>query len=107
MSSPSTFRRRFLFATILAGLHTALIVWVIIDSIGYHGEWAGFTWVVPYLIDFPASLLWSAFALKQGREPIFFLILGIVYWGLIGFLVQAGWRRLCKVPDAQKLAVQK
>jgi hypothetical protein len=103
MSPPkSTFRRRFLLATILAGLHTALVVYIVIDSIGYHGEWGGFTWFLPYLIDYPASLLGQFVATTHGSEPIFFLILGVVYWGSIGFLIQAGWRRLCKSADTQK-----
>jgi hypothetical protein len=81
MSQPqSTFRRRLLLATILAGLHTALIVYILIADIGYQGEWSGFEWFLPYIIDYPASLLANIFASSRSSAPIFFFIVGILYW---------------------------
>ncbi|MDI1250155.1 MAG: hypothetical protein PSV13_14930 [Lacunisphaera sp.] len=90
------FRRRYLLATALAGLHTALIIFILLASLGPQGERSGYVWLLPYLIDYPASQLGRAFAIPPRGAPIFFLILGIVYWGLIGFLIQTVWNRYAK-----------
>ena len=100
MSQPqSTFRRRFLLSTILAGLHTALVIVAPLGGGDGHEGMGGFVWLLFYYLDFPASLLLAVFEIQP---EIFFLLIGIVYWGLVGFLIQSGWRWLSRSADAQK-----
>jgi hypothetical protein len=54
-------------------------------------------WFLPYYIDFPASLLLRTFEMHSDWQiPIFFLILGVIYWGTIGILLQSAWRWLTR-----------
>jgi len=93
----STFRRWFLLPAVLVGLHTLLVVTAAaVGGFGYdrsgHAFISGPMWVLFCILDFPDSWL----LLKQSSlEPsVFFLCLGIIHWGLIGLVVQVGWRWL-------------
>jgi hypothetical protein len=80
---------RFRLPVLLVGIHTAMVI-VAIASGGLGRDFiAGRVWVLFGILDCPASwLVW------QWKIPpdIFFLGLGILQWGFLGFLIQTGWR---------------
>src|SRR5215472_13546268 len=94
-----TLRPWFLLPMMLVGVHTVLVVVAPLGGGGTHADTAGLVWVLFYYLDYPASLLMPV---TDVQPEIFFLLLGIVYWGSIGFLIQAAWNRLCRSQDTQK-----
>ena len=96
----STFRRWFLLATVLAGLHTVIVLAALGGGQGFahdrygHPGIDGRLYDLFAIIDFPgASLVWRPYFI----EPwLFFLLLGIIHWGLKGLLIQVGWRWIQK-----------
>jgi hypothetical protein len=54
-----------------------------------HAFIGGYVWVLFAIIDYPESwLVWKESAIEP---QLFFLGVGIIHWGLIGSLIQAGW----------------
>ena len=79
--------------TILVGLHTALIALISIAVANSSDTEAVMAWIFPYYLDYPASQLIRFFGMTSDAEqPVFYFILGFVYWGLIGILIQSTWR---------------
>jgi hypothetical protein len=89
----SIFLRWFLLPTILVGLHTALIALTTISVAISSDTEAVMAWILPYYIDYPASQLIQTFDMtSESQQPIFYLILGVVYWGFVGILLQSAWK---------------
>ena len=82
--------------SVLIGLHTALIAYATIAvAVSSDGETA-MVWLFPYYIDYPVSQLIRFFDIadmvSEWELPVFYFVLGIVYWGLIGIIIQSVWR---------------
>ena len=88
------FRPWLLLPMILIGVHTGLVMTAMGTNMIGRDFIHGYAWVLFGIIDFPSSwLLW-----KTKIEPwIFFLMLGIIHWGLVGILLRAGWKLLCRL----------
>ncbi len=94
------FRRWLLLPIILVCTHSALVVLLAIAVAMSADTEAAMAWILPYYIDYPASLLVSVFGMTSDSQlPVFFFFLGVVYWGAIGILIQSVWgwfSRRCK-----------
>ena len=92
----STFRRWFLLHVILVGLHSAVVLWAAWAVASSHETETGLVWLIPYYLDYPAALLLFTFGMSLDLDaPVltaFFFALGLLYWGIIGSLIQALWR---------------
>jgi hypothetical protein len=101
----SIFRRWFFLPAVLVVLHTALVLAAFgaggfaHDRYGHAGI-SGHVWVLFAIIDYPGS--WLVWRESQIEPQIFFLILGMIHWGLIGLLIQAGLRWFRKRINARK-----
>jgi hypothetical protein len=92
-NSRSTFLRWWLLPTILVGLHTALIVFISISVALSSDTEAVMVWIIPYYLNYPASELIRTFDMtSEFQQPVFYLTLGLVYWGSVGILIQSAWR---------------
>jgi hypothetical protein len=92
-TSPSVFRRWLLLPTILVCIHSGLVALLAVSVATSSDSEAMMAWFLPYYIDYPASLLVRVFEMTSDWQmPIFFFILGVVYWGTIGILLQSVWR---------------
>ena len=94
----STFRRWFLLPGILVSLHSAIVLWAGWSVASSPDAETGLVWLIPYYLDYPASLLLLTFgmSLNLGAPVLtaFFFVLGLLYWGIMGSLIQALWRFL-------------
>ena len=92
-TSSSVFRRWLLLPTILVCIHSALVLLLAVSVATSSDSEAMMAWFLPYYIDYPASLLVRVFEMTADWQmPIFFFILGVIYWGGIGILLQSVWR---------------
>ena len=93
-TSSSFFRRWLLVPSIMVCIHSALVVLVAVSVATSSDSEAVMAWYLPYCIDYPAVLLLKALQIQieERQLPIFFLTLGVIYWGAIGILIQSAWR---------------
>lgn len=87
---------------VLVGLHSAGVLWAWWQVVARPGFLSGLNWVPVALIDFPLVLLIEATGVNGllGDSPtaigLTLLIGGGLYWLLIGFALQAVWRRFMR-----------
>ena len=92
-TSHSVFRRWLLLPTILVCIHSTLVVLLAISVATSRDTEAVMAWILPFYMDYPASLLMHVFDMTSDSQlPVFFFILGVAYWGTIGILIQSVWR---------------
>jgi hypothetical protein len=92
-----TSRKWWLLPAVLIAVHSGLILLLTVSIASSPDSEASMGWILPYYIDFPASYLGEVCGINSNWQvPIFFLALGILYWGLIGIAIQAGWARLVR-----------
>ena len=94
----SLVRKRFLLPVVLICAHSAMVVLVAVAISKSPDPEAGMAWVLPYCADFPASLLIRVFFPVLGG-PVSFLVVGGVYWGIIGVIIQSLWRRFARLHE--------
>jgi hypothetical protein len=92
----SIFHRWFLLPVILVSFHSSVVLWAGWAVSSSADAETGFVWLIPYYLDYPASLLMHTFgmSLDQGAPILaaFFYVLGLFYWSLVASLVQVLWR---------------
>ncbi len=95
MQTPKPFVRRWLLLPlVLICVHTAMVVLIAVAIATSPDPQAGMAWVLPYCTDCPASLLARALVATSDWHPVvIWLIVGGVYWGIIGAIIQSLWRR--------------
>jgi hypothetical protein len=98
MQSPvSALRRWLLLPVVLVCIHSTLVAVIAVSVATSTDSEAVMAWFLPYYIDYPASLLVHIFDLTADwQTPVFFLILGVLYWGIIGTMIQSVWRWLTR-----------
>ena len=95
MQTPeSSFRQWFLLPLVLICIHSAMVALVAVAISTSPDPEAGMAWVLPFYADFPASLLIRA--MPHGNAMVLFLIVGGVYWGIIGAIIQFLWRKFTR-----------
>jgi hypothetical protein len=89
----STFRRWFLLPTVLVSVHTALVIMANLErQFGSHSRLEAIPWFLLYYIDCAACLLRRDFTTVAAEAPVLFCVLGLLFWGSVGFLLQSCWR---------------
>ena len=88
------FRQWFLLPLVLICIHSAMVALVAVAISTSPDPEAGMAWVLPFYADFPASLLIRA--MPHGNAMVLFLIVGGVYWGIIGAIIQFLWRKFTR-----------
>jgi hypothetical protein len=74
-------------------VHSALLILLGFSISTSRDPEAAMAWVLPYYLDFPTSLLNSAFVpMSDLQATVFFLIAGGVQWIIIGAIIQSLWR---------------
>jgi hypothetical protein len=94
MTTHTSIFRRWLFLPIaFICAHSACIVLIAVAIATSRDGEAEMGWYLPYCLDYPASLLAQAFGPVSIWEiTVALLIVGAVWWGLIGTIIQSIWR---------------
>ena len=96
-ASLSSVRGPLIFAALLVVAHSILVLRIAYIVSHSRGNELGMYWVTPLALDIPTSFLIADRIRSEFYVPAF-LTLGLVHWGVIGFIagwiVQSVWRWL-------------
>jgi hypothetical protein len=95
-ASRSSLRGPLIFAALLVVAHSILVLRIAYIVSHSHGHELGMYWVTPLALDIPTSFL-IADRISSNLYVPAFLAIGLLHWGVIGFIVgwivQSLWRR--------------
>lgn len=92
----SSFRGPLIFAAVLIAAYSILVLRIDYIVTHSHSNELGMYWIIPACFAIPTSLLFNLYRIDSRHYVVFYLFLGLVNWGIIGFTVgmvsQSIWR---------------
>ena len=93
-ASYSNFRGPLRFAAVLVLLHSILVIGVALLTAS---DRDGTRWIVPYVANYPSSLIINPVNDLPLDSPVFlmsagFLLVGFAHWSIVGFVIGCAFR---------------